>query len=646
MLIALGVLIFLLLVLVLPSIRIIGPTEVGLVTKRFSGRKLTSENPIAFQGEAGYQAELLMPGWRFKFWVVYSVANYPWVQVPAGEIGVVVAQVGKPLPVGAKSAVYKTEFGDFSNLDIFIGGEGQKGVQRPVLSPGSLAPIHPVGFLVITRTKVFGRPISPELLKLYHKQGNTLHPDDFGLDADKLYVTVIGPTSTGRDTREVKDTVGIITTYEGEPLPPGAIASRLGDFDDLVALEEIESTTDSNLVEAIIGAKNSEHNNYQDFQAFLDAGGRIGLQHDPLLYGAFNLNPFLVSVDIVPMLVVEQGEVAVIKAYVGQVSQDTSGQEFKYGSLVRPGHRGIWGESLRTGKYPINPHCYQSEIVPTAIVTLNWAAAISEAHHLDEELSQIIAKSREGFIFNIDLQVLIHVSDTEASRVISMVGTMKNLVNEVLQSAVGNHFRDKLQSLPAVSFIETRQQVQEEAFAFIREKLTEYDVETLGVYIQDVIFPDQLVTVLTNREIANQEIETYKKQTEAETERIEKEQQAGVADKQKDLAEARVGVEIKTKEAEARKAEADGEATYISETGKAQAAEVLAIGLAKAEGYEKQVAALGMENTAMVNVIGNLGDNKIEIVPEVMVTGGGEGAVGGLMGMFMQKLLKGSEEKK
>ena len=64
-----GGLVFVLVVFVLPSIRIIGPTEVGLVTKRFSFRKLPDDNPIAFHGEAGYQADLLMPGWRFKFWV-------------------------------------------------------------------------------------------------------------------------------------------------------------------------------------------------------------------------------------------------------------------------------------------------------------------------------------------------------------------------------------------------------------------------------------------------------------------------------------------------------------------------------------------------------------------------------------------------
>ena len=77
------------------------------------------------------------------------------------------------------------------------------------------------------------------------------------------------------------------------------------------------------------------------------------------------------------MLVVNQGEVAVIKAFVGLPTLDTSGAEFKFGSIVRPGHRGIWQEPLRTGKYPINPRCYAAEIVPTSILTLNWADAVS-----------------------------------------------------------------------------------------------------------------------------------------------------------------------------------------------------------------------------------------------------------------------------
>ena len=129
------------------SFRIIGPAEVGLMMKRF-GPKLPSDNPIAFNGEAGYQAELLMPGVRFKWWFLFKVEKFPWVQVSANEIGVLIAQVGKTLPAGAKSARYKKEFGNFTDLHGFISNDGEKGVQRPVLAPGSLLPIHPVAFLI------------------------------------------------------------------------------------------------------------------------------------------------------------------------------------------------------------------------------------------------------------------------------------------------------------------------------------------------------------------------------------------------------------------------------------------------------------------------------------------------------------------
>ena len=191
------------------------------------------------------------------------------------------------------------------------------------------------------------------------------------------------------------------------------------------------------------------------------------------------------------MLVVRQGEVAVMKSFVGLPTLDTSGVEFKFGSIVHPGRRGIWQEPLRTGKYPINPRIYAAEIVPTSILTLNWASVVSQAHNLDASLSPIEGKSREGFVFRIDLQVQIHVSDTKAPKVISMVGTMQNLVNEVLQSAVGNHFRNTLQRLEAVRFIETRDEVQASAMEAVTRYLTSYEVETRGVYIQDVVFPER-----------------------------------------------------------------------------------------------------------------------------------------------------------
>jgi hypothetical protein len=629
-------------ILIIPSIHKIGQTEVGLVTKRYSFKKLQSDDPIAFIGEAGYQAELLMPGWRFKFWIVYHVSKHPLVQISAGEIGVVIAQVGEALPIGAKSAIYKKEFGNYTDLEAFLQNGGQKGVQRPVLPPGTIIPMHPVAFMVITGAKTFGVPVSEDLKRKV--RAGKLGPESFGLSPEDFKVTKIMPhESRGHKEGEPKkvDLVGVVTVKEGKALSSGNIASRLGGFEDIRKLEE-KGEDDATLMETVLGSKNEIHDNYQDFQAFLDNGGKIGLQHDVLLWGAYNLNPFLVSVELVPMLVIEQGEVAVIKSYVGLGTEDTSGETFMYGSLVKPGHRGIWQEPLRTGKFPINPHCYDAIIVPTYILTLNWAEATSEAHSLDSQLSQIDAKSIEGFEFRLDLQVQIHIPDTQAPHVISMVGTIANLVNEVLQAAVGNHFRDKLQSLEAVKFIEERQQVQEEAFIHIKGKLDEYKVETKGVYIQDVIFPPQLVKVLTEREVAHQEIATFKKQEESEKQRISTENARGTADMQSELAKSTVSINIKENNAKARKSEAEGEATYIEKTGAARSAEVRAVGLAKAEAYQKQVDALGQSAVSIITVAEKVSESGQRLVPDVFVAGGNGGSLDGLAGVltgfFRQKL--------
>lgn len=650
--VVLGVVILLIIVVLSiarESIYSIGPTEVGLVRKRF-GKKLPEDNPVAFHGEAGYQAELLMPGLRYKSILLYAVTKHPWVQVPAGQIGIVIAQVGKPLPIGAKSAVYTEAFGSFTDLYAFVDGagdrrvRGQKGVQRPVLPPGTLAPIHPLAFIVITKPHVYGVPVSEELRRLI--KGGKLTFESFGLDERALDVTRIEPRAT--ESGHVVDMIGVVTTLEGEPLPAGDIASRLGAFQDIEDMEREgaraaagrTAPANAQLIETILGSKNEQHKSYQDYQAFLDKGGRIGLQHDPLLYGAYNLNPFLVRVEQVPMLVVEQGQVAVIKSYVGLPTEDTSGAEFKFGSLVKPGHRGIWEEPLRTGKYPINPRIYQAEIVPTAILKLDWAKGVTGAHGLDARLEPIVAKSREGFIFTLDLQVLIHVPDTKAPRVISMVGSMLNLVNEVLQAALGNLFRNKLGMMEAVTFIQSRQTVQEEATRHIAEQLSEYEVETKGVYIQDVILPQDLVAVLTRREIANQEIETFKMQQKAQEQRVATEATTGRADMQRDLAKSSIGIDINKNNADARVQQARGESEFIKQTGTAQAdviraqgtaqADVIrAQGLSKAEGFRAQNEAIGATSTTLVNIATVLADKGAQFVPQILALGGG-GAMDGL----------------
>jgi uncharacterized membrane protein YqiK len=99
-------------------------------------------------------------------------------------------------------------------------------------------------------------------------------------------------------------------------------------------------------------------------------------------------------------------------------------------------------------------------------------------------------------------------------------------------------------------------------------------------------------------------------------------------------------VDIKTNNANARTEEARGEAEFIRQTGAAQGAEVEAVGLARARGYEAQVRALGSNATALVNVITALADGSSKFVPDILVTSGsnGGGALDGLAATAMRYL--------
>ena len=105
----------------------------------------------------------------------------------------------------------------------------------------------------------------------------------------------------------------------------------------------------------------------------LEVGGRRGLQEQVLLSGSWNLNPWFVRVEQVPMTEIPIGYVGVVISYVGKAHIDVSGTEFKHGDLVNVGHKGVWVTPLYPGKHPLNTHVMKVELVPTTNIVLNWS---------------------------------------------------------------------------------------------------------------------------------------------------------------------------------------------------------------------------------------------------------------------------------
>ena len=451
--------------------------------------------------------------------------------------------------------------------------------------------------------------------------------------------------------------IGIVTALDGEPIPQGQIA----------------------------GTNVDGHNNFQDFDMFLDKGGNRGLQPQVMLAGSYYINSWAIQIEQNPMTDVMIGYVGVVISYIGEDGLDVTGEHFKHGNIVSKGQRGVWMEPLGPGKYALNKYTTKLEPVPTTNLVLNWADARSESHNLDHNLSTITVRSKDGFPFNLDVSQIIHVPANEAPKVIARFGSMTNLVSQVLEPTIGNYFRNSAQESDVISFLSTRKERQESAKNHIKVVLDEYNVNAVDTLIGDIVPPESLMKTLTDRKIAEEEQKTYQTQKMAQEQRQGMEKETAIADMQKEIVKASQSVEIaqRTADATVKKAEGDAtslklnvnaeaeatkmranaeaeatkaraaaqaeatkltasaEAERISKTGLAEAEKIMAIGKSTAESYQLQVSAMGDDNFTKYKITEEIGKGKIKVIPDVLISGANstDGGISGLLGMKLMEMM-------
>ena len=580
---AVPILILILLLIIMPMALgavMISECQVGIVVKRFGSRALEAGRLIALEGEAGYQADTLAPGLHFGYWPwQYRVIKTPVIVVPQGEIALVIAAAGAPIPA-ERILGHVVDCDNFQDARKFLVNGGEKGRQLGILTAGTYR-INTALFTVITSDTAEHHGMAPPQLSLHRVQ---------------------------------PDMVGIATTLDGRSIETGEIA----------------------------GPVIPSHDNFQNAQAFLNGSGRRGLQEQIVLSGTWNLNPWFVQVEQVPMVQIPIGYVGVVISYVGHAHVDVSGVEFKHGDLVNAGHKGVWVTPLYPGKHPLNTRVMKVELVPTTNIVLNWATR-TEAHHYDEKLQSITVRSKDGFAFNLDVSQIIHVGALDAPKVISRVGSMQNLVDHVLQPIVGNYFRNSAQDYTVLDFLGARSQRQVEAAEHIRKALGAYDVQAIDTLIGDINPPGQLMQTQTDRKIAEEQRKTYEVQEAAQKQRQQLVRETSLADIQQQVVGAEQGVSIAELQANAHIKQATGnaEATRLQALGEAEA--IRATGDAKAQAYRVGVEALGSQGYTLMQLMQIVGERNVRIVPDVSVSGANAspGIIDGMLGVMLRNQANG-----
>lgn len=630
-------------------------------------------------GEKGPQLAILPPGQYQINPHLFVITVEKAIVIKEDEIGIVESVAGKPCPTGRIFAE-PVESDHFQDADAFLRNGGQKGPQIAILPPGfyrintSLFQVEnkpvtviPNGHMGLVASMDGTRIPDGSLLgKKIDGHSNFENGNAFlqngGQKGHQLEVLMPGTyrinTALFNIVKVVPwvhigpESIGIVTILEGRPIIDATKIAA-----DEISLEK--------------------HNNFQDAAAFLMAGGQKGLQIPVLRSGNYAINPWFAMIEQVPMVEVCIGECGVVTSFVGDEGEDTTTSDVN-AKIVQTGKKGIWADPLGPGKHPINVRVCKVDKVPTTQILLNWADNESSAHALDSNLKTITLRTADAFNVNMDVSVIIHIAMQDAPKVVANLGSVDNMISQVLEPAISSHFRNSAQSVKALDLYTKRAELQSRAKEHIQSVLRNHHIESKDTMIADVVLPVELTRTVTDRQIAEQEKITFATQKQAQEERRQLTNAKAQADMQPKVVEAERGVEISKNLANAEiekstgdaravelraegnakatrlKAGADAEAIRVTaladaeaieKKGLAQALIILEQGKSNAEAYRLQVQAMGQEVFGQIQVVERIANNKLKLIPDVYVGGSSssEKDQSGLMSLALLQYLTGNK---
>ncbi|MGL4739580.1 MAG: SPFH domain-containing protein [Sarcina sp.] len=619
-----GLIAFYLIVFKILGLRVIRTSEVGIVEKWWSPRgNLKDGKFISMNGEAGFQPDVLRAGVHLKPGFIYKVTKAPLVTIPQGQIGYVFARDGIALK-GTQTLGKIVECNNFQDTRSFLNNGGQKGPQRAILREGTYA-FNLSAFIILTEANNY-----------FINIGNKLEVEQIKRMSDDLKKRsgfrpiIIKNNAIDGQGATVKDPMGIVTVQDGPSLPNGEIIAPVVGEDPC----DLENY----------------HNNFQNPEAFLQAGGFRGKQYQVISDGTYFINRLFASIEILPKTIIPVGFAGVVTSFVGIKGEDISGSTYTHGELVEDGCKGIWAKPLKPGKYAFNLSAGILTQVPTTNIILKWLKSEVGGHKYDENLKEVTLITLDAFEPTLPLSVVLHIDYKKAPLVIQRFGDIKRLVDQTLDPMVSSYFKNIGQKMTLIELIQNRSEIQKRATDEMKEKFSNYNLELEEVLIgtpspDGDVKIEEILKQLSDRQLAKEKIETYNSQMKASEKEKELKEYEAKAEQQSELTKSEINITIQNnvgkaelekarQDAQRQKTLADAESYRIKKLGEAKADMEARKGISQAIAIREQVNAYGGPQYQVVqDVMSKFTDaiksGEINIVPNNVVTmGSSEGGSG------------------
>jgi len=245
----------------------------------------------------------------------------------------------------------------------------------------------------------------------------------------------------------------------------------------------------------------------------------------------------------------------------------------------------------------------------------------------------------------------VHIDYKKAPLVIQRFGDIKKLVEQTLDPMVAAYFKNIGQTRTLIQLLQERSQIQQQASTEMKLKFEHYNLQLEEVLIgtpassQGDTQIETILTQLRSRQVATEQVETYNRQQTAAVKERELREAESRAQMQTKMTEAELNISIQSNQGKAEYQRSIQQAAQIRALAEAEAEKTARIGIAQALATEEQVRAYGGPQFQVTQQVLNrfaeaIQQSKVDVVPRIMVTGGGNAEGGSnTSGSIMEALL-------
>lgn len=536
-------------------------------------------------GQKGPQIEILPPGVYRIHPGLFKVTKAKAITINKGEVGMVTAQDGAPIPMGRLLATSIAGHSNFENGDAFLKQGGQKGPQIDILLPGTYR----------INLNLFQVQVAPAVV----------------IEANK---------------------VGLVTALDGIPLPEQEyVACPISGHNDYQNGSAFLGKNGQRGPQLDVLRPGTYYINPLMFKVETDdvaviERGQVG----------------------VVVSNVGEDPTDEMKKRLGSSQVDATAEEGKEKYVVPKGFRGIQEEVAGPGRYYLNRRAYMAYIIDTTNITIDWddqqdtrfdqLTVISKDGFPIQVSVKVVIRVRPdqapymvakvGSIDNLIQHVIHPMIDSSFRNQASTASAMNFLQSRSEeQTKAENRARQDLE----------RYHVECVSVLICQIRLP---AELMETQTKRIIAEQQ-------QEMYKMEQRSQAERTEMEKMRATADQQptlvaSEIAVKVATQKKAEM-ITLAEGTAEAKALEGSGDGKRLKAIGEGEASKIAAIGDATAQAYTTQKEAIGEDAIKQIKIVELIASaiekGQIKIVPDVMVSGGAS-AGDGLMGV-LAKILPG-----